>query len=198
MSCFNLERLYAYLEGELSSAEKQDVESHLATCQKCRDAVAERKRMLEAIDSLPAFDVPPDFAKGVMDRISIAPAKAKVTIFGWLAAGAAGFLALIAALSIFALVSGQNLIQFFIRLNHGLWSYVKDAAFMLVKIGKYLMLAFKVVHELLGKILESLKVFTSLISPEAWAIFICGALLLFLTVGVLWGRRFWLEKHHEK
>jgi len=198
MSCFNLERLYAYLEGDLSSAKKQDFESHLAACPKCRDAVAERKRMLEAIDSLPAFEVPPDFAKGVMDRISTVPAKAKVTIFGWLAAGAAGFLALIAALSIFTLVSGQNLIQFFIRLNHGLWSYVKDAAFMLVKIAKFLMLAFKVVHELLGRGLESLKVFTSLISPEAWAIFICGTLLLILTVGVLWGRRFWLEKHHEK
>ena len=195
MNCLNLERLYAYLEGGLSSAEKQDVESHLAACPKCRDAVAERKRMLEAIDSLPAFEVPPDFAKGVMDRISTAPAKAKVTIFGWLAAG---FLAVTAALSIFALVSGQNLIRFFIRLNHGLWSYVKDAAFMLVKIGKFLMVAFKVIYELLGRGLESLKVFTSLISPEAWAIFICGALLLILAVGVLWGRRFLLEKHHEK
>jgi predicted anti-sigma-YlaC factor YlaD len=198
MNCLNLERLYAYLEGDLSSAEKQDIESHLAACPKCRDAVEERKRMLQAIDSLPAFEVPPDFTKSVMDRISTAPLEAKVTIFGWLAAAAAGFLAVAAALSIFALVSGQNLIQFFIRLNHGLWSYVKDAAFMLVKIGKFLMLAFKVVRELLGQILESLKVFTSLISPEAWAIFICGALLLILTVGVLWGRRFWLEKHHEK
>jgi len=198
MNCLNLERLYDYLEGDLSSAEKQDIESHLAACPKCRDAVAERKRMLQAINSLPVFEVPPNFAKGVMDRISTAPLKTKVTIFGWLAAGAAGFLALIAALSIFALVSGQNLSLFFIRLNHGLWSYVKDAASVLVKIAKFLVLAFKIVHELLGRGLESLKVFTSLISPEAWAIFICGALLLILTVGVLWGRRFRLEKHHEK
>lgn len=198
MNCLSLERLYAFLEGALSSAEKQDIESHLAACPKCRDAVEERKRILQAIDSLPAFEVPPDFAKGVMDRILTEQEKAKVTIFGWLAAGAAGFLAVTAVLSIFALVSGQNLIRFFIRLNHGLWSYVKDAAFMLVKIGKFLLVAFKVIYELLGRGLESLKVFTSLISPEAWAIFICGALLLIFAVGVLWGRRFLLEKHHEK
>jgi hypothetical protein len=30
--------------------------------------------MLQAIETLPGFEVPPDFAKGIIDRISAAPA----------------------------------------------------------------------------------------------------------------------------
>lgn len=198
MSCLSLERLYAYLERELSSPENRDIEGHLAVCPKCRDAVEERRRMLQAIETLPAFDVPPDFAKGVMDRISTAPEKVKVSFVHWLAAGVAGFLAFSAALAIFALLTGHGLSQFFIRLNHGLWSYVQVAVSGLAKFAKFVILAFKIAGQFLQELLESLRAFASLISPEAQVIFVCSSLLLVLAGGLLLRRKFFLEKDHEK
>jgi Putative zinc-finger len=198
MSCLSLERLYAYLERELSSPENRDIEGHLAVCPKCRDAVEERRRMLQAIETLPAFDVPPDFAKGVMDRISTAPAKVKVSFVRWLAAGVAGFLAFSVALAIFALLTGHSLSQFFIRLNRGLWSYVQVAVSGLAKFAKFVILAFKIAGQFLQELLESLRAFASLISPEAQVIFVCSSLLLVLAGGLLLRRKFFLEKNHEK
>lgn len=198
MNCLSLERLYSYLEGGLPAREKRDAEIHLAVCPVCRNAVEERRLIMQAVETLPPFDIPPDFAKGIMNRISAMPEKAKVTALGWLAAAAAGFLAFGLALSVFALVSGQSLSGLFVRLNHGLWSYIKDAAYVTVKAAKFLMLAFKVLREFLGEFLESLRIFAFLISPEAQVIFICASLLLIFGAGLLWRRRYFLEKHHEK
>ncbi len=197
MSCLSLERLYAYLEGELSPADSRDIEGHLAACPICRDAVEERKRMLQAIETLPGFEVPPDFAKGIIDRISAAPAKAKVSFVRWLAAGVAGFLAFVAALSLIALVTGQNFFQFFIRFNRGFWSYVQEGALVLAKFAKLVFLFLKVVQQFLGEILEGLGVFASLISSEAQVIFICASFLLILAGGFLWRRKFLVEKNYE-
>jgi len=198
MTHLSLEQLYAYLEGDLSAREKQDIEAHLSLCPDCRNAAEERRRIIQAVETLPALDVPPDFAKGIMNRISMLPKKAKVTVFGWLAAGAAGFLAFTGALAVFVLVSGQSLSGLFIRLNHGIWSYIKDAASATAKIAKFLILAFKIAWEFLGGILEGLGKFASLISPEAQVIFICSLLLLVFGAAILWRRRLILEKHHEK
>jgi hypothetical protein len=197
MNCLSLERLYAFLEGELSPAESRDIKGHLAACPTCRDAVEERRRMLQAIETLPTFEVPPDFAKGVMDRISAAPAKAQVSFVRWIAAAAAGFLAIGTVLAVIALVTGQNFFQFFIRFNSGLWSYVQEGALVLAKFAKFVMLFLKVVGQLLGELLDALAVFTSLISPEAQVIFICASLLLILAGGFVWRRIFLVEKHHE-
>jgi hypothetical protein len=197
MNCLSLERLYAYLEGDLSPAESRDIEGHLPACRPCRDAVEERRRLLQAIESLPTFEVPPDFAKGVMDRISVAPARAKVSFVRWSAAAVAGFLAFVAVLSVFALVTGQNFSQFFIRFNRGLWSYIQEGALVLAKFAKLVVLFLKVVGQLLGELLEALGVFTSLIRPEAQIIFICASFLLILAGGFLWRRKFLVEKNHE-
>jgi len=197
MSCLSLERLYAYLEGDLSSAQSRDIEGHLAACPTCRDAVEERRRMLQAVESLPAFEVPPDFSKGIIERISAVPAKATVSFVRWLAAGVAGFLAFVTVLSVIALVTGQDLSQFFIRFNRGLWSYVREGALVLAKFAKLVFLFLKVVGQLLGEFLEALGVFASLIGPEAQVIFICASFLLILAGGFLWRRKFLVEKNHE-
>jgi hypothetical protein len=197
MNCLSLERLYAFLEGDLSPAESRDIEGHLAACPICRDAAEERRRMLQAIETLPAFEVPPDFAKGVMDRISVAPARAKVSFVRWIAAAVAGFLAFFAVLAVIALVTGQNFSQFFIRLNSGLWSYVQEGALVLAKFAKLVVLFLKVVGQFLGELMEALGVFASLISPEAQVVFICASFLLILAGGFVWRRKFLVEKNHE-
>lgn len=197
MSCLSLERLYAYLERELSAAESRDVEGHLAACLKCRDAVEERRRMLQAIETLPAFEVPPDFSKIVLNRIAAPPAKAKVSFVRWMAVAAAGFLGLAAVFSMIALMTGQNLSQLVIRFNQGLWSTIREAALALAKFGKFVVLFLKVVGQLLGELLDSLGVFMSLIGPEVQVIFIFASLLLILAGGFLWRRKFSVEKNHE-
>ncbi len=198
MNCLSIERIYAYLEGELSSAENRDFEVHLDACPKCRDAFEERRRMLQAIESLPAFEVPPDFAEAVMDRISAPPAKSRVPFIRWTAAALAGVLALIAVLSGIALVTGQNLFQFFLGFNRGLWSFVQDATSALAKLAKFTVLFFKIIQQFFEELTESLRAITSWISPEAQVMFVCVSLLLILAGGILWGRRFLVEKNHEK
>jgi hypothetical protein len=197
MNCLSLERLYAYLEGELSSAESRDIEGHFAACRPCRVALEERRRLLQAIETLPAFEVPPDFAKGVTDRISVAPAKAKVSFVRWIAAAVAGFLAFVAVLSVIALVTGQNFFQFFIRFNRGLWPYIQEGSLVLAKFAKLIVLFLNVVGQLLGELLETLGIFTSLIRPEAQVFFICASFLLILAGGFLWRKKFLVEKNHE-
>ena len=64
MPCLTADRYYAYLDGDLSPAEKSAVDRHLAACEACRLALTARTRIMEAAAGLPAFDLPADFATG--------------------------------------------------------------------------------------------------------------------------------------
>jgi predicted anti-sigma-YlaC factor YlaD len=103
--CRNAESFYLYLEGELDPAERRGLEAHLEACPACREALAERRLLHEAFTSLPPFEVPPDFALSVMDRLP-EPAEAKAR---WLAPLAAGTASLIVGLLGFYVLTGESL-----------------------------------------------------------------------------------------
>lgn len=103
--CRDAESFYLYLEGELDPAERRGLEAHLETCPACRAALAERRLLHEAFTSLPPFEVPPDFALSVMDRIpEAAGGKA-----GWFAPLASGLAALVVGLMGFYVLTGESL-----------------------------------------------------------------------------------------
>lgn len=66
-------QLSAYLDGELSQAERADLERHVPTCAECRAELAELRRVRTLLGALPAPAAPRSFAlptgaTGVSDR----------------------------------------------------------------------------------------------------------------------------------
>lgn len=103
--CRNAESFYLYLEGELDPAERHRLEAHLEDCPACREALAERRLLHEAFISLPPFEVPPDFALSVMDRL---PEPATVGR-RWLSSLIAATASLVVGLFGFYLLTGESL-----------------------------------------------------------------------------------------
>jgi hypothetical protein len=62
MKCLDIGQIYLYLEGELSSEKAGAIQTHIARCQKCSQAVQERSFLLDASESLPPMEIPADFA----------------------------------------------------------------------------------------------------------------------------------------
>lgn len=104
-NCSDAETLYLYLEGELDPFECRGLEAHLKSCPACREALAERRLLHEAFTSLPPFEVPPDFALSVMDRLPEAAGEKA----GWLAPLASGLAALVVGLMGFYILTGESL-----------------------------------------------------------------------------------------
>ena len=196
MNCRDLNTIYAYLEGDLSAAERSDFERHLARCSQCRSAVEERRLLLQAAATLRPFEVPEDFAAGVMSRLGAAPSRA--TVFGWLVAALAGFASFAATLVVAALLTGHSLSELFLGFNRFLWNNVRNLSFVVTKGLKYLYLAGKILAQVFQQILEGLKVMTSFIGPEAQVAAACAAALILIGAGVVWRRKFLWERHHDE
>lgn len=200
MDCLSAEKIYRYLDGDLSAAEGAALEAHLAVCSECRTAVEARRRIGEAAACLPAFDVPADFASRVMEKIESvpAPAPARTSVLGWLGAAVAGVSALGLTYVLIAVLSGTGLSQAFIRLNGILWGAVRGSAYYAVKGLKILVLTVEVFVRLVGRALETLQAMTAVIGPEIQA-FVVGITILLLIAGALWlGRRYsFAENRHE-
>lgn len=63
------ELLSAFLDGELSEAERADVLAHLGTCEACRTYFAELTAMHDAFGDMEDIDAPEGFAEGVLARL---------------------------------------------------------------------------------------------------------------------------------
>ncbi|GEM_PF-2529031 len=70
MTCLSLASIYDYLEKELAPEKVQTIEAHLQSCSRCRQAVEDRRRLLEACHSLPDLSLPPNWAQSVMAKLS--------------------------------------------------------------------------------------------------------------------------------
>jgi len=58
--------LSAYIDGELSSQDKEALEAHLATCDSCRSALSELRAVKAALASVPEEEVPPGLHEMIM------------------------------------------------------------------------------------------------------------------------------------
>ena len=63
------EKLSAFLDGELTDAERDDVLTHLETCAACRTHLAELTALHDALSDMEDVDVPEGFADGVLARL---------------------------------------------------------------------------------------------------------------------------------
>jgi len=174
MKCLSIEQVYLYIEKELSPSENTKIEEHLSTCQKCRDALEERKPLLQAAESLPLWETPPGFTQQVMARIF----PPRVPISAWLTAAYVGFGLIILAIFSLFLVTGQNFSGFLTSLNHSLWNFVRNISPFFVKLLKVASLFVKVLQQLLGYIIKAFASLTTVISPQVQLIIITIAIIL--------------------
>jgi hypothetical protein len=62
-------QLSAYLDGEVSPAQRVEIDAHLADCPRCRAALAELERTIGHIRNLPRVEAPPWLAAKTMARV---------------------------------------------------------------------------------------------------------------------------------
>ncbi|MFB0565525.1 MAG: anti-sigma factor [Candidatus Aminicenantaceae bacterium] len=186
MNCPSADQIYSYLENELTSSENKAIEKHLLICLKCRKALEVRKFLLQAIETLPSWQVPSGFSQQVMDRIF----PVKVSIRGWLTAFASGFVAFVLGFFIYVLATGQNLSSLLINLNQSLLEQAKSISLVFIKFFKLISVSLKIIHQLSGQFIKALTLLTTLFSPEVQIIIIIFTLILitFSIYGI--GRKF--------
>ncbi|MEE9390533.1 MAG: zf-HC2 domain-containing protein [Candidatus Aminicenantaceae bacterium] len=175
MKCLGIDQVYSYLEKELSSEENKKIEEHLATCLKCKKALEERSLLLQAADSLPLWQIPPDFTQQVMARVY----PDKVTLRQWLTAVAVGTSSIVATLLAFFIFTGQNLTTFLSGITHTLWNLVRNIAIIFIKLFKIASLLITVARQLVEHLFENFARLTTLISPEVQISIITFSILLF-------------------
>ena len=174
MRCLRIDQIYLFLEKELSPLEHKKIEDHLASCSKCKNAVEERKILLQASESLPIWETPPDFTRKVM--VQIFPEK--VSLRSWLTATAAGFSSIIFTFFAFFLLSGKNLPDLLFGLSHTLLDIVRNFSILFVKLFKIASLLVRIIFKFGRLFAEGFAHLTTILSPEVQIILITLTLIL--------------------
>ena len=187
MNCLTIEQVYLYLEDELTPEESNGISGHIASCEQCRNAVEERRILMEAAVSLPPLHVPPDFTQQIMARIY--PQKSRIRL--WIAALATGFSLVVAIFMAAFLQSDLSLSGTFIQLNRSLWSFVSDLSVFFVKFIKILSVTFDLLVQLGSYIYKALTSMTSVIGIEVQITLI--VLTILISVTAIYGvrRKIW-------
>ncbi|MBN1224866.1 MAG: zf-HC2 domain-containing protein [Candidatus Aminicenantes bacterium] len=174
MNCLTPDQIYLYLEKDLPPEEMNRISSHIASCQKCRIGLKERTVFMEAVESLPLLQVPPDFAQQVMARIFTAKSSVRV----WIAGLATGFSLVIAIFLAAFLQSGFSLSELFIQLNRSLWTFISNLSVFFVKTIKIISLVFDLIPKLSGYIYTTLTSITSVVGIEVQVTLIALTILM--------------------
>jgi len=177
MNCLTIDQVYLYLENELTPEESSGIAGHIASCEKCRQAVEGRQILIEAAESLPPLRMPPDFTQQVMARIF--PEKSQIRI--WIAALATGFSLVVAIFLAAFLQSDLSLSGTFIHLNRSLWSFVSNLTVFFIKLIKIISLTFNLLVQLSSYIYKALTSMTSVIGIEVQITLIILTILLSVT-----------------
>jgi predicted anti-sigma-YlaC factor YlaD len=182
MNCLGPDRMDLYLEGEMDGTERREFEEHIARCPACREALEDRRVFERALSSLPDIEIPPDFARTVLDRLPASPAPA----FAWLASAVIGATALLTALLGYYLSTGESLFGLLASMGRSVLSFVSLAVPLLAKVFSLGRVLIELAGDLGMALMRGLAVFSSLIRPEifALALLLGLALALLLVLGV--------------
>ena len=162
MNCLTIDQIYLYLEGELSSMDNRSIEDHISSCDKCQKAVAERKMLLEASQSLPVWEIPKDFTPRVLAYIF----PKKITLRDWFVTAAIGLVSAVTAFFVVYLISGQNLADLFINLNRTALNLFRNIVVVLAKAAKLISVGIQLIYKIISLFIRGLASFTTILSPE--------------------------------
>lgn len=182
MGCLTISQIYLFIENELASEEIRKIQKHLSTCSKCRNAVEERRILVQAADTLPPFELPPNFTEQVMANIF----PSRTPFYVWIRAAASGIAAMIFALSIFYIFSGKNLADLFVSINKFLLPALRTLSTGAVKAFKLVWHLINIIAQFLDFALKGFGKLTTILSPEIQigiiTLTLITSTLIFLTV----------------
>ncbi len=182
MGCLTIAQIYLFIENELPVDEVRKIQKHLSTCAECRNAVEERRILVRAANTLPQFELPPDFTERVMAKIF----PSRIPLGVWIRATAGGLSALTFAFFLFYVLSGKNLADLFVSINKFLLPALRTLSTGVVKAFKLLWHLINIIAQFFDFALKGFGKLTTVLSPEIQIGFITLTLivstLIFLTV----------------
>lgn len=152
MNCLSIREIYRYLEGDLPEGRAAQVEHHLAGCTACNEMLEDRKHLLQACRRLPLWQVPPDFARQIMDRLfpqRLSLGRAFLTAMS-------GTAVIVTAMFLIFVFSGENLLNLLMSLNQSILDGLRDLAVYGAKFVKMVTLLAKAVGQFSQFFWESL------------------------------------------
>lgn len=187
MSCLTVLQIYLYIEDELPIDERASIEEHLSSCASCKILLEDRKKMMQAVETLPPLDMPADFTQQVMAKVfpRVSPVRT------WIAGLATGFsLMMFIILAVF-LQSDIGFSGVFVRLNSNLWTFVKNLSVFTVKLFKITSVIFEILIQFFSFVLRTLASLTTLIRPEFQIFLVILTIILSISVLYKMRRKIW-------
>ena len=183
MNCLSIREIYRYLEGDLSETRAAQVEQHLADCTACQQVLEERRHLLQACRRLPLWQVPPDFARQVLDRLF----PLRLSLGRAFLIAVSGTAVIVTALFLIFVFSGQNLLNLLMSLNQSILSGLRDLAVYGAKFVKMVSLLAKAVGQFSQFVWESLARLSGLPGTELQVALVIMAVLF--TASLVFGVR---------
>ena len=177
MTCLRVDQIYLFLEGELSPKENRSTKAHISSCEKCKKAVEERKLLIEASESLPAWEAPKELVQRVLANIF----PKRITIRDWVVTVAIGLSSAVLAFFVVYLVSRQTLADLFINLNRTALNLFQNIVVLSVKAAKLISVGIQIIIKILSLIITGLGSLTTILDPQLQI----GLILLTVVVTVL-------------
>jgi hypothetical protein len=183
MNCLSADLIYLFLEGDLSSTDELHIKDHLEECKACREAVEERRVLLEASQGLPIWNVPEDFTANVIKQIF--PERA--FSFKWIAAAGSTLAAASLTLFLYFIFSGQSTADIFVSISQTLLQFFQTTAVTFAKFFKFSYLFIRIIFQSLSSLLKSIAQVANFISPEIQILLVI--LTILLSVSLFFGVR---------
>lgn len=176
MTCLRPDVADLYLEAELGPEERRECEAHLEGCPACRRMLEERRLFDQAAASLPAVEIPTDFASRVMARLpeTGAPARRRA----WLAPAAATAGFLLAGLLGAYLATGQGLTGVLRVVGRSFLDGLSLIVPLFAKVLKLVPVFARLVWEIGGALLRGLGALSSSFKPEVQGLALAGGFAL--------------------
>jgi multisubunit Na+/H+ antiporter MnhF subunit len=162
MNCLRVDQIYLFLEGELSPKENRSIKAHLFSCEKCKKAVEDRKLLVEASQSLPAWKAPQELAHRVLANIF----PKRIALRDWVVTAVLGLSSAVLAFFVVYLVSGQTLADLFINLNHTALNLFQNIVVLSVKAAKLISVGIQIILKIVSLIIKGLGSLTTILGPE--------------------------------
>lgn len=178
MGCLTIKQMYLFIENELVSDESKKIQNHLNTCEKCRNLVEERHILVDAAESLPPFELPPNFSEQVMAKIFPGSLPLRV----WIRATTGGLSAIILAFFLFYVFSGKNLAELFISVNKFLLPALRALSTGAVKTLKLVWHLTNIVAQFIDFALKGFGKLTTILSPQVQIGIVTLALIAFMFI----------------
>ncbi|MFW6160554.1 MAG: anti-sigma factor family protein [Acidobacteriota bacterium] len=180
MNCLGIDQIYLYLEKQLSSQEEQAILNHIAGCQKCREALEERKVFQQAAETLPQWQVPPEFTEKVMQTAFKKWISLKEIIFSFIG----GTVLISSLLFIFFISTGHSFSHMLTYTFRSILDSAENFILFLLKAAKIILIFLGLTRDFIIWILSSLKLILSFFSPEILA-FLCILSLAMVVIASL-------------